>query len=326
FRYQPSKEVLVRGSASTGFRAPSLYELNASTGFTNTGSGFNNPVNCPNGVPVDPANAGAHCDAQFQAYFGGNKDLKPEESKSFTLGLVFEPIRNLSTSIDLWAIKVDDQIGSLAEETLFDAANFPIFQQYFHFLPGNVLPQTTRSCQDGPTSPTCGYVDERTQNLGGVKTAGIDLGAQYQMTTAMGRLGFEYQGTYISKYEYQDYKNGPWNKNVGIYSGAGPIFKWQHNLSGSWSKGGWGAGLAVHYKSGYKDMLPGNDVNAYTTADAYVSFAPMKAVSFVVGVRNLTDRDPPFSNQSALFQGGGWDSRFYDPTGRTVYARGTVNF
>jgi iron complex outermembrane receptor protein len=327
FRYQPTKELLLRGSASTGFRAPSLYELNASTGFTNTGSGFNNPLNCPNGVPNDPNTAGANCDAQFQAYFGGNKDLQPEESKSFTLGLVFEPIKGLSTSIDFWAIKVDNLIGSIAEETLFDPANFAAFQQYFHFLqPGNILPQNTRACQDGPTSPTCGYVDERTQNLGGVKTSGIDLGAQYQLTTSFGRLGFEYQSTFVSKYDYQDYKSGPWNKNVGIYSGSGPVFKWQHNLSGTWSKDGWGAGLAVHYKSGYRDMLPGNTVKAYTTADAYVSFAPVKAVSMVLGVRNLTDRDPPFSNQSALFQGGGWDSRFYDATGRTVYVRGTVNF
>jgi iron complex outermembrane recepter protein len=327
FRYQPTKEVLLRGSASTGFRAPSLYELNASTGFTNTGSGFNNPLNCPNGVPVDPNTAGANCDAQFQAYFGGNKDLQPEESKSFTLGLVFEPIKGLSTSIDFWAIKVDNLIGSIAEETLFDAANFQVFQQYFKFLqPGNILPLNTRACQDGPTSPTCGYVDERTQNLGGIKTSGIDLGAQYQLTTSFGRLGFEYQSTFVSKYDYQDYKSGPWNKNVGIYSGSGPVFKWQHNLSGTWSKDGWGAGLAVHYKSGYQDMLPGNTVKAYTTADAYVSFAPLKAVSMVLGVRNMTDRDPPFSNQSALFQGGGWDSRFYDATGRTVYVRGTVNF
>jgi iron complex outermembrane recepter protein len=327
FRYQPNKEVLVRGSASTGFRAPSLYELNASTGFTNTGSGFNNPLNCPYGVPNDPTTEGANCDAQFQAYFGGNKDLKPEKSKSFTLGLVFEPVRGLSTSIDFWAIKVDDLIGSIAEETLFDPANFQIFQQYFKFLqPGNILPQNTRACQDGPTSPTCGYVDERTQNLGGVKTSGIDLGVQYQLNTAAGRLGFEYQSTFVSKYEYQDYKSGPWNKNVGVYSGSGPVFKWQHNLSGSWSKDRWGAGLALHYKSGYKDMLPGNTVKAYTTADAYISFAPFKAFTMVAGVRNLTDEEPPFSNQSALFQGGGWDSRFYDPVGRTIYVRGTLDF
>ncbi|MFG6414235.1 TonB-dependent receptor [Roseateles sp. DC23W] len=326
FRYQPLKELLVRGSASTGFRAPSLYELNATTGFTNTAGNTNNPLNCPGGVLVSGATSGANCKTQFQSYFGGNKDLKPEESKSFTLGLVFEPVKGFTTSVDLWSVEVEQQIGSIAEGTLFLPANQQIFSQYFKYLPGNLLSQNTRDCQGGPTSPTCGYVDVRTQNLGGVKTNGIDLGLQYQVATSMGRLGFEYQGTFVNKYDYQDYKDGPWNQNVGVFSGSGPVFKWQHNLSSSWSKDGWGAGLALHHKSGYVDQDPTNKVKAYTTADAYVSFSPMKAVSLLLGVRNLTDRDPPLTYQNELFQSGGWDSRFYDPVGRTVYVRGTVNF
>ncbi len=324
FRFQPMKEVLLRGSASTGFRAPTLYELNGSTGFTNTNN-YDNPLNCPGGVPNDPNTSGANCDAQFQAYFGGNKDLKPEKSKSFTLGMVFEPLKGLSASVDFWAIRVKNAIGSISEETLF--GDYETFQQYFHFVqPGNNLPQSTRACQDGPTSPTCGYVDERTQNLGGTKTSGVDLGLQYQLTTSVGRMGFEFQSTYVSKYEYQDYKDGPWNQNPGVYSGGGPIFRWQHHASVNWSQGDWGGGLALHYKSGYKDMDPTNQVKDYTTVDANVSYSPVKALSLLVGVRNLTDRVPPFSNQTALFQGGGWDSRFYDPVGRTYYVRGTYNF
>ncbi len=325
FRFQPTKAVLVRGSASTGFRAPTLYEINQSTGFTNTSS-YNNPLNCPNGKPVDPATAGANCDVQFQAYYGGNKELKPEKSKSFTLGLVLEPIPNLSASIDLWSIKVKDVISFIPEETLF--SDYATFSQYFHFVqPGNILPLSTRACQDGPTSPSCGYVDERTQNLGGKKTQGIDLGMRYRLDTSAGRLGFEYESTYVGKYEYQDYKDGPWKNRVGVYSGTGgPVFRWQHNLAVNWSKGGWGAGVALHYKSGYLDMTPTNTVSDYTTADAYVSYSPIKNLSLLLGVRNLADKDPPFSNQTALFQAGGWDSRFYDPVGRTWYVRGTYNF
>ena len=326
FRFQPNPAILVRGSVSTGFRAPTLYELNQSTGFTNTNS-FNHPVNCPNGVPTDPALAGANCDVQFQAYFGGNKDLEPEKSNSFTLGLVFEPIRGASISVDFWSIEVKNTIGSISEETLFDATNYGIFGQYFHYVqPGNVLPLSTRACQDGVNSPSCGYVDERTQNLGGTKTQGVDLGFAYRMDTSVGRFNFDYASTYVSKYEYQDYKKGPWNKNVGIYSGSGPIFRWQHNAGMNWFLQGWGAGLSVHNKSGYVDMNPGNTVKAYTTIDGYVSMEPIKGLSLLLGVRNLADKDPPFSNQSALFQGGGWDSRYYDPVGRTYYVRGTYRF
>ncbi|MCU0942709.1 MAG: TonB-dependent receptor, partial [Hydrogenophaga sp.] len=154
FRFQPSSTLLVRGSASTGFRAPTLYELNQSTGFTNTGS-FNHPLNCPNGVPTNPALAGANCDVQFQAFFGGNKDLEPEKSKSFTLGLVFEPMRGLSLSVDYWSIELKNAIGSIPEETLFDASNYANFAQYFKFVqPGNILPISSRACQDGAASPS----------------------------------------------------------------------------------------------------------------------------------------------------------------------------
>ena len=46
FRFQPSKAFLLRGSYSTGFRAPSLYELNAAQTYTNSSSGVSDPVNC----------------------------------------------------------------------------------------------------------------------------------------------------------------------------------------------------------------------------------------------------------------------------------------
>lgn len=64
FRYQLAKNLLVRGCYSTGFRAPSLYD---------------DPRNCP----------------------GGKQNLKPEESNNMTLGLVFEPINNLTLGLDL---------------------------------------------------------------------------------------------------------------------------------------------------------------------------------------------------------------------------------
>lgn len=317
FRFQPIKKLLFRGSASTGFRAPTLYELNQSTGFTNTNE-YSNPITCPSGDPLDPTTTSpGSCQTQFQAYFGGNKDLKPEKSKSMTLGVVFEPATNFTASVDFWSIKVKDLISFISEDTLF--GDYATFSQYFHFVqPGDVLSTNTRACQDGPTSPTCGYVDERTQNLGEVKTMGIDLGAQYTLNTEAGRLVFDYQSTNVTQYKYQDYKNGPYNENVGVYSGAGPVFRWQQHAGVNWSLRNWGAGLAGHYKSGYEDANPGNKVAAYATADAYISYSPIKAVSLTLGVRNLTDRDPPFSNQTALFQGGGWDSRYYDPVGRTT--------
>jgi iron complex outermembrane receptor protein len=44
-----------------------------------------------------------------------------------------------------------------------------------------------------------------------------------------------------------------------------------------------------------------------------------------VGLRNLADRQAPLSYQSSQFQSG-YDPRYYDPLGRTLYVRGTYSF
>src|SRR3546814_14249196 len=40
----------------------------------------------------------------------GNPDLDPEKSTAFTAGVIFEPIRNVSLTVDFWPIKVHDLI------------------------------------------------------------------------------------------------------------------------------------------------------------------------------------------------------------------------
>ena len=320
FRFQPSSTVLVRGSASTGFRAPSLYELYGSQSYTNTAGNFNNPINCPGGTSIPGTSAGANCDSQFQVLNGGNTALKPEKATNLTMGFVLEPAKNLTTSVDFWQIDVTNQISSIPQSTLF--GNYSQFAQYFNFLqPGNLL-SITSNCP----GPKCGYVDQRLQNLGAVNTSGFDFGVQYRIRSDFGQIDTNLQSTLMRKYNYQDYPGGAFNQNVGVYSGTGPVFRWQHNLTVNWTQGEYSAGLAVHHKSGYVDFIPTNVVSSYTTADAYAGWAPTKALSLIVGVRNLANTPPPFTNQADLFQAGGWDSRFAAAYGRTLYLRGTMSF
>jgi iron complex outermembrane receptor protein len=310
FRFQPSKSVLVRGSASTGFRAPSLYEMHAANTYTNTT------------LVTDPVTGNS---SQFIQLLGGNPDLKPEKSKTATLGLVLEPAKNMTMSADLWVIQMTDSIGNLPDTTAFAD---PQFTNLFHRNSAGNLSQGATNCP----GPNCGYVDLRTSNLGGVKTNGLDLGAAYRLVTQnSGALNFGLQSTYVNKYDYQDYANGPWNQNVGKFVGTGPIFKWTHTASVAWSKEAWGAGLVAHYKSGYTDQdtsankVRGGQISSYATYDTYVSWQPVKALSITAGVHNLLDKAPPLSYQVYTFQAG-YDPRFADPTGRAYYLRGTYSF
>ena len=54
---------------------------------------------------------------QYNAIFGGNANLKPETSDSFTLGLVLTPMANLSFTVDAFDMKVEDVIGGLPAST-----------------------------------------------------------------------------------------------------------------------------------------------------------------------------------------------------------------
>ena len=324
FRYQPAQQLLVRGSYSTGFRAPSLYELNAAQTYTNTGNAWNDPVRCPDGVPIAGAPKASNCGIQFQALTGGNHDLKPETAKNVTLGLVFEPNADASMGVDFWWIRAKQQIGAIDDNTVFSD---PVkFASLFHRAPDGSLSTDGSQCPGA----NCGYVSLTTQNLGGINTNGFDLSANYRLRAGdAGTFAFALNSTYVTRYEYQTEADGEWIQNVGIYSGPGPIFRWQHTLSASWNLGSLSAGVAAHYKSGYIDQAAkGKDpalVSSYTTLDTYGAWKPTKALTLTLGVRNLFDTDPPKSRQALTFQQG-YDPRFADPTGRAYYARASYNY
>jgi len=339
FRFQPVKAVLLRGSYSTGFRAPSLYELYSAQTYTNSSSGVSDPVNCPNGVPLNGFNITDVCSyikggnpadptgtnaIQFVDKLGGNPTLKAERSKNATLGLVLEPINNLTTEFDFYDIFINKEVGVVPDTFLYTPAGLATFPGNFHYNPGGSLTQNPQGCP----SVSCGYVDALNQNIGSVRTNGVDIAVGYKANAgALGRFNFELQSTWVHSYKYQLFQGGGYTENVGNFSaGSGiPVFRWQHNATIDWNLDPFSLGVALHRKSGYLDSDPSRKVSDYTTADVFASYAMAKGFSFTVGVKNVADRLPPYTNYTGLFQQG-YDPRFTDPTGRTYYGRATYSF
>jgi len=329
FRLQPIDQVLLRGSFSTGFRAPSLYELNAATTYTNTANSWNDPLLCPGGTAVPGESPANVCDTQFFLQQGGNQDLEPEKSKSWSLGAVFEPVRETSVAVDFWWVRLKHSINAIPEELIFgDPAGYAAL--YVRDSTGHL----SISGQDCPGTD-CGYIANLNQNLGGTNANGIDLAVNSRVFKGgFGTFDVALNGTYVAKYEYQQTEGGQWLQNAGRYSGAGPILRWQHTLAGAWNYDMWTVGLVNRFKSGYTDQNDPNQVDAdklghrvgsYSLWDLYGTWTWNKQVSLTAGVRNLFDRDPPASNQGATFQQG-YDPRYTDPTGRAYYVRATYNF
>jgi iron complex outermembrane receptor protein len=321
FRYQPVREVLVRGSYSKGFRAPSLYEINAQNSYTNSSGPVNDPVNCPGGKVVPGKSAATNCSQQFQVMNGGNQQLNPERSKTATIGVVWEGIQNLTLSADYWNIRLTQQIGELQDfDVLDDAVKFA---SYYHRNPQGDLATDGTMC---PNPVTCGYLDLRKQNLGDMNTNGVDLAANYRLRTKdYGNFTLAMNSTWVHKYEYQNFVGDTMHSKVGTFSGDGVIFRWQNTVNLNWSKDKFGAGLTARYKTGYQDQDETNHVPSFTTFDGYGSWQAIKGLTLTAGVRNIFDREPPLSYQTATFQSG-YDPRYADAMGRTFYVRGTYNF
>ena len=324
FRFQPSKAFLLRGSYSTGFRAPSLYELNAAQTYTNSTGGQNDPANSTIVGGKCVANSGhpQACNNQFEELAGGNTGLKPEKSKNATLGIVLEPFSDFTAEFDLYHITFTNQISVVPDSYLFDPTQQAAFGKYYHYNSNGDLSTDGTQCPGA----NCGYVSTLNQNLGGVKTDGMDIALGYRANAGrFGRLNFGLQSTWVHSFKFQTVPGGSYIQNVGILTGTNPVFRWQHNGTINWNLDQFSLGWAIHYKSGYVDLNPGPKVSSYTTMDLFGSYAMSKGVSLTLGVRNLTDSKAPFTNQTALFQTG-YDPRYADPVGRTFYGRASYSF
>ncbi|WP_318531705.1 TonB-dependent receptor [Sphingomonas parva] len=114
FKFQPIRQVSIRGSYSEGFRAPTFAEANPLSSFSGF-VGFN-PGNIPAFRAAHAANAGYFANYSIGRGFVGNPDIEPETAKSYSLGAVFEPTRWLTFTADYFHVKKENLIvtGPLA--------------------------------------------------------------------------------------------------------------------------------------------------------------------------------------------------------------------
>ena len=317
-RWQPMKELVLRGSYGTGFMAPNLYQLYVPNTTGVSTPGLSDPLRCPT------TNDTPDCLTQFGVIFGGNTQLKPEESFQVNAGFVIEPVRGLSLSLDWFKVNIYQGIsnGPSPEVILDDLAQFgnlvtrgPV-QPAFPTLPGPII-----------------NIDQRYINLGTLKLTGIDGELKFVFPKLdWGQLMFTGNGTYFIKYDVQQLDGsfaGFVSQQAGsATSGVTPRFKSYLQLN--WQLGPWGATLGNTYQSGYGDV--GTDINdeprrvgSLSLWDLNLTYSGFKNMVLTLGARNLLDTNPPLTNQQTTFQGG-YDPTYYDARARFVYGQIAYTF
>jgi iron complex outermembrane receptor protein len=324
-RWQPTSTFLLRSSVGTGFRAPSLTDLYTPQATSVTANGTRDPIRCPNiatGAPRD-------CGFQFTTITGGNPSLQPEKSLSATAGVLFEPVRELSVSVDAFRVNLKNAIVVGGLSSTYFLANAERAKQYEAFI--------QRGPADGDASgvgPITGIL-QTNANLFKTQLAGVDIDAKYGVRFGAGkRLTVRMSGTYLSKYDVQG-PSGAYTSalDTALNAGGGVVLRWKHNASVAYETGPFAASLSQNYQKGYTDVL-GNrapagsaprKVEPYQTFDAQVAYNGFRSTKLSLGVKNLTDRIPPYTNLTSNFLGG-YDVSYGDPRGRFIYVTASYTY
>ena len=331
-RYQPASYLTFRGTASTGFRAPTLFDLyNPITLAAATAGtmGQGNP-DCVNANATPPSAIApftpATCNTQGIGATGGNRSLTPETSQNFDIGVIFQPIENMGVTLDWFRILLKNTIGNIPPTAIY--GNPTQFASYYVLNnSGGLTPTIDEATQCNPlTRPTCGYILLTDQNTGRITTSGFDLSIQWLQHTDVGTFHEDLEGTAVTQFEQQQYNGGPLLNLVGEFNELPPAYRWEHNVRLDWASPQemFGAGLSNRFYSTYIDEFPdgaGNQrtVGSYSLVDAYVNYKPVKNLTVLFGIKNLLDKSPPFTN---AFQGNfaaGYNSFNTDPLLRNFY-------
>ena len=374
--WSPISMLKLRGNYQRAVRAPNIGELFAPqvTGLTNLSV---DP--CAGAAAATSANLRAVCIAQgapansigiienpsagqANETAGGNPNVKPETSDSYTFGAVFQPtfIRRLTITADYYNIKIRNAITTPTPGDLIAAC--------FGANPAAVsaAAATSAACTQIRRDPTTGQLSGDTStvgglfgvlsNLGRLNTDGIDLKVDYTQPLSFGRLNLGFAGNWTQKNVFQATPTSVARNCVGYYSvncgSIQPRFSWQTrgtltvadiDFSVLWrhinpeqqepldvANGNGPAFVGV--PAGLAPATTAYNfgrIGAFNYFDLATRFGLTKNFDLTITVTNLTDRQPPFVGYdigSTAFNSGNTYPSTYDPLGRRFSVTARIKY
>lgn len=296
-RYEPSASTMLRASWGTGFLPPAVNQLLPTRGASVAGTGAFDPRR--NNEPVSALTNS-----------GGNPDLKPEESKSMSLGMVLTPqsVSGARLSVDYTRIRKTDNILSLTAQQTIDNEGV---------LPGRVTRAAVAPGSPFAVGPIT-VLDRSLINLASSKADAIDLAIDYALESRRaGMFRFFALATRQIHFETQIISSLPTVENVGI-TNAFPL-KFRGNAGVTWRLNNYGLGWIVRYFDSYVVAANpttsgevtvrsqgGERVPSQSYHDIYASYrwernnAFLSGVDFQLGIKNLFNRRPPLDASNTV--------------------------
>jgi len=330
-KFTPIKEVALRGTFSKGFRAPTFGESGPRSSFAGC-SGYTPPATfqAAHGGATNPyATNYSLCTG-----ITGNPNLKPEQSRSFTAGAVFQPVRWFSLTLDYYNIKKTDVIvqgplGGQAKDAYYRGANVAqacanvaaVGAGYSCNVVDAIDPLFPNAL------PRLLIVNAPFVNGASLITSGLDLTATATFPLSDNvKFTSRLEVTDIFKYDLNPGGGAPIQKYVGtmgpyeLSSGAGTP-KWRGNWQNTLEAGPYTVTLTAYYVSKIKQVaadegegkVPGltcADDNLYGTGDAFcyakrfidldlnVAMKVADNLTFYANISNLLNAKAPIVPES----------------------------
>ncbi len=351
--WAPVQDVRFRASYQRAVRAANVVELFTAQGFNlfdmpgdpcgadliGTAGEASRDACIASGVPEevfdDPARR-ARLDsaaAQYNFLQGGNLDLVPEESDTYTYGVILQPrfLPKLAMSIDYFDIEIDDTISIIGADTTLNACLF--------LGDAASCDRVQRDPNSGSLWQGAGHVIDLNTNIGSLATKGFDFSASYTGVElgSFGELSFNLVATLLDELTYVSGVAGlPPTQCKGKFSGSLcgiPNPDWRHHFRIGWATP-WSVDVALtwRYYAAVTNIAPGTAANidyelgSRSYVDLAANWALTEKASIRLGINNVLDKDPPLSSAVGTTGNGNTYPQTYDALGRWMFLRGQIAF
>jgi iron complex outermembrane receptor protein len=317
--YAPVEAVTFRGTYAQAVRAPNIAEL-----FSPRSSEFNfitdpcditetnngkptREANCAellNNLGIDPTTFTPSNTPQATLFTegtsGGNRDLREETAKTWTVGVVLRPefAPGLSVSFDWYDIKIEDAINTPQAQELADlCVDQPTIDNTF-------CPGITRD-------PATGYIVGFTvqpDNVASFRTAGLDMNFDYRVSTGqLGDFRFQLVGGYLHRLEFIASPGADLNNDLDEQYNP----KYSATLDASWTHGPLTVAYGINWFSETdrftREVLAGDpdysDPRYFKVREKWeheisAAYDINDSINIYAGVNNLLDAKPAFEYSS----------------------------
>ncbi len=326
-RYLPvNDEFAIRGTYSKSFTAPALFNL-----FGPSSIGYTDPFT------LNTFGGGTVADLQTNSMSGSNPDLKPSNSKNYTLGVVYSPkaLKGFSVSLDYWNIKQTDLVSSIGTTTILQdvetlgTASTYLNKVHFYSFTGA---HPTAKGQISSYAPDDIYVIDSLVNIAGVKLSGFDAKLAYTYTAdSVGRFDFSSNIGIYSKYEVTSLPGTAPEDDTGLASFAnGTLPRWSSYSTVEYTRGACVGFLGWRHIPSVKNIVTDEALAAFDSFDVSASYVFGSGVKFLsgskitLGVTNVLNKFGPLAPD--IFTDSGVDTETYGAMGRFVYVDYKIKF